>query len=240
MKKEKIKCAFTLAEILIVLVIIGILSVLMLVAIANNTDKNKGLFKKAYSTTERTVVELVNDETYYPFDHEKFGFKENTDVMIVGADYCTSTYKFIENVLVTDCDTNRQETGILLKFCNLFANNINLVQKPRFDEEIIKNNVRDFRYCYFKSNDGVDWTIGRVSTRNAPVNGFLVKVDVDGNDKGINTPEISGNVKVKADREAPNRDRFYMFVRYDGKIQLPDEDDIAKNYLKSHNLSKEN
>lgn len=69
------KKGFTLEEISIALVMVGILSVLMLSAIRKVTpDKNKVLFKKAYSIAERTVAELVNDETLYPYDSSRVGF----------------------------------------------------------------------------------------------------------------------------------------------------------------------
>ncbi len=73
------KKGFTLEEIAIALAMIGVLSVLMLNAIRKVTpDNNKILFKKAYSIVERTVAELVNDETLYPYDASRVGFL-NTD-----------------------------------------------------------------------------------------------------------------------------------------------------------------
>ena len=79
MKKLK---GFTLAETLVTLSIIGVLAVLTLTTLGNKVDRNKALFKKAYSITERTVVELVNDETLYhtrpsKVNHKKTQSKQN-------------------------------------------------------------------------------------------------------------------------------------------------------------------
>lgn len=75
------KKGFTLEEVMIALVMVGILSVLMLTAIRKVTpDNNKILFKKAYSIAERTIAELVNDETLYPYDTTRIGFL-NTDTI---------------------------------------------------------------------------------------------------------------------------------------------------------------
>ncbi len=73
------KKGFTLEEILIATVLVGVLAVLMMSAIKKVTpDKTKTMFKKAYSIAERTVAELVNDETLYPYDSARIGFL-NTD-----------------------------------------------------------------------------------------------------------------------------------------------------------------
>ena len=71
----RIKNAFTLAETLIVMAIIGVLATITMVALTGSLpDKKKAMFKKGYSVIERTVGEVVNDETLYPFSREKIGF----------------------------------------------------------------------------------------------------------------------------------------------------------------------
>ncbi len=75
------KKGFTLEEISIALVMVGILSVLMINAIQKAMpDKNKIMFKKAYSITERTVAELVNDETLYPYNSSSIGFLNTVSI----------------------------------------------------------------------------------------------------------------------------------------------------------------
>lgn len=60
------KKAFTLAETLITLAIIGVVMALMLRAINRvNPDKEKILFLKAYHGVEAVIAEAINDPTYY-------------------------------------------------------------------------------------------------------------------------------------------------------------------------------
>ena len=61
----KIK-AFTLAEILIVLVIIGVLTMILLpVAFQSSPDEKAMKFKKGYNTLNTVIKELVTSDRYY-------------------------------------------------------------------------------------------------------------------------------------------------------------------------------
>lgn len=128
MKKYEIN-AFTLAESLIVLTMIGVLAILVISALLHaSPDKNKAMFKKAYSVTERTVAELVNDETLYPYDPERIGFLNIDTVQIPGtAD-------------VAEGDT---------KLCKLFISKLNILGDP-----VIENDK-----CTFETTDGIYWTM---------------------------------------------------------------------------------
>ena len=103
---------FTLAETLIVISIIGVIAILILGTLFSSApDKNKALFKKAYSITERTVAELVNDETLYPYDPERIGFLNTDTVEIPG--------------------TNETVQGDQ-KMCKLFASKLNIIGEASF------------------------------------------------------------------------------------------------------------
>ncbi len=226
---KKLQKGFTLSEMLVAFCIIGVIAGLMISIMGDKVDRNKALFKKAYSITERTVVELVNDETYYPYDFDNFGFKETTDVKIVGADYFTST---------TDYDnpntTTRTTCDKLIKFCNLFSNNLNIESKPVFSGSPISS-------CSFSTTDGIYWQIqGSIAKiNNDPITGFLIEVDTNGINKEPNKPSSKAKVAANSEGNTKNRDVFYIYVRDDGKMQLPDNDEIAKSYLKSSNMNKE-
>jgi len=222
-KKPNYSKAFTLVEILIVLVVIGVIAVLTIPTIAQKIDRNKGLFKKAYSVIERTVGELVNDETYYPYNVSYFGFKEPTDVKIVGTGCYTSS--------IDDCKTARDANFgsnpnyKLIKFCNLFTSNVNTVEDREFSGS--KSNYK----CTFETNDGISWTI----KRDDDDKNFLITIDT--NVKGPNQPQ---NIdKIESQMNVKNRDRYFIYVRDDGKIRLPEKDTVAKGYLKASNLNRE-
>ena len=62
----KIKNAFTLAEILIVLVIIGVLTMILLpMAFQSSPDEDVMKFKKGYNTLGAVIRELVSSDKYY-------------------------------------------------------------------------------------------------------------------------------------------------------------------------------
>ena len=71
MKKQ----AYTLAEVLITLSIIGILAA-VLVPLANKfkPDKNKAMFLKTYDTIVKAVRELAGNTTIYPLVDDKYSY----------------------------------------------------------------------------------------------------------------------------------------------------------------------
>ena len=124
--ENKIK-AFTLAETLLVVMIIGIVAMIMLSNLQNAIpDKNKALFKKAYSITERTIAELVNDENFYPYDPNRIGFL-NTDVVQIPG-----------TTQAAEGDT---------KLCALFTNKLNLLGEVKYEDNS----------CKFETTDGMYW-----------------------------------------------------------------------------------
>jgi len=251
--KKKFK-AFTLAELFIVLMVIGVIAALTLPNLGTKIDRNKGIFKKTYGVVERLTAELVNDEEYYPYNPKEtqFGFGENTDYSIRGTGYCTSTTD--KHPKEAPCSgTLSGMKGRLVKFCNLFSNQLNLKENPTFHHD--KN--KDEYYCKFTTNDGVSW---QISAPTGPVDnfltkategsesiirGFIIRIDVNGS-KDPNKPETIDNVankkndKKNGQGDEKYRDTFYMLVRNDGKIQLPSKDETAKSYLGSTDLNKEN
>ena len=84
------KQAFTLAEILIVLVIIGVLTMILLpVAFQGSPDEDVLKFKKAYNTISTTVKELVSSDEYY--QDGDLGIRKNGN-MIDGTHKGDNTY----------------------------------------------------------------------------------------------------------------------------------------------------
>ncbi len=173
--------AFTLAETLIVLSIIGVVAILLLGTLTKSApDKNKAMFKKAYSVTERTIAELVNDETLYPYDPERIGFLNTDEVEIPGTS-----------------DTAEGDQ----KLCKLFTNKLNILGEPAFDGGD----------CTFETTDGIFWTmpvgVSDFSTKKiikVDVNGKEGAPNKDeGDDQDIFSINIysDGRVNVSGDKE---------------------------------------
>lgn len=100
------KPAFTLGEVLMTLAIIGVIAALLIPMIKQiQPDKQKVLFKKAYTNVERVVTELVNDEYLYPEADGKQGLDNTTSVTV-----------------------NDRSYGGANKFCELFAMKLNTLE----------------------------------------------------------------------------------------------------------------
>ena len=99
------KRAFTLGEVLVTLMIVGVIAALIIPIIKNaQPDKQKLMFKKAYTNVERIVTEMVNDDDLYPEVGDYVGLDNTTDVKVNDTTYTGNT-----------------------KFCNLFAMKVNII-----------------------------------------------------------------------------------------------------------------
>lgn len=97
--------AFTLGEVLVTLLIVGVIAAMLIPTLKNiQPDRQKLMFKKAYTTVERIVTELVNDDYLYSETDDAVGLDNTNDVEVNGAHYSGST-----------------------KFCKLFAMKVNVV-----------------------------------------------------------------------------------------------------------------
>ena len=175
---KKIK-AFTLAEVMVVLAVMGILAAIMLPTIAGiRPNKNKAMFKKAYYIAERLVFEMVNDESLYP-----------TTSDTVGLDNTYEAKLYDETFKGTD------------KFCKLFTRKVNTTSATI--NCVANRAVPTNAGPSFTTSDGIDWYMPITSFRNDAV----IYVDVNGREKDPNCqydantckrPDIF-QIKVKKD-----------------------------------------
>ena len=132
------KLAFTLAEILIVLVVIGVITAILLpVAIQSSPDENVMKFKKANATLGKAISELVNSEYYLNGD---LGVK--ADGTLLSIDF-----------------NNEEETSANVKyFCETFANVLNVKYKNCHTTNTSHCGAVDLRYGTKFSNNYSDHT----------------------------------------------------------------------------------
>ncbi len=93
MKINRIKNAFTLAEVLVSLTVIGILSATLVPVLYNNMAKESMvMLKKAYQVTGKAVSEMINDYDKYPDEDKGFTYISETKSTpaTTGADFCTN------------------------------------------------------------------------------------------------------------------------------------------------------
>ena len=214
---KKTKSGYTLAEVLIVMIVIGIIAAILMPMFGNlRPNQEQVMLKKAYYLAGRNVTELVNDDEFYAETDKEAtsGFANTANVRYKGVDY-----------------------GGNEKFCKLFAEKMNLkggyscssnlnyaTSMPKGQPAVSKT---------FTTADGMVWIL--------PVSNFgsvqSIYVDVNG-DKGPNC--FSGyatnlNTSVKcAKSEGP--DRFEIRVNNLGKLTVPDQ--VSQLYLETNKTSK--
>lgn len=211
------KKAFTLAETLIVLVLVGVLAIIVLSSLTKlQPDREKMLFKKAYSITERTVGELVNDESIYLYDPNKIGFRNTDPADVEGT---STVYQGAE------------------KFCRFFARKLNTFEDTTFDSST--------NSCDFQTTDGITWNVQ--SYFDNSVENVVVSVDINGvkdpniptltSDEVLADPSLL-DITAHPELTASNRDRYFIYVHFDGRVTVAPDSQEAE-FLKSHD-SKEN
>lgn len=221
MNTKKIKKAFTLAEIMIVLTIVAVLSTILLKSMDGMTpDKEIAYFKKAYSVGERIIAELVSDETLYPYDANRGGFL-NTDCVEV-----PGTADQVGPSCPGATDASKR------KFCELFKSKVNVL------EEITASNQTELRKklwtsatlsgtpCLFQTSDGIVWFIDTE-----------FKCDPDASGKCKPASSIySVNVSVDYTLDTSDNDPLSFAVSANGRITVDGEKE--REILRSSTVTK--
>ncbi len=205
--------AFTLAEILIVLTIIGILTAILLPAAFHSTpDQNVMKFKKCYSTLGTVIRELVSSDKYYyegDLGMKTTGVDSGTLITSSMSNYFCKSLADLLNV------KNDQCTGTVNKSKTGWRNIKDKLEqsKSEFDSDC---NITPTRYI--TTSDGVSWfeanneaTFGILDSSKRRFNG-PVNVDADGFDTAYKI--ICIDVDGLGDGEVP----FGFGIRADGKI----------------------
>lgn len=116
----RIEKAFTLAEVMITMAILGVLASILLPAVSKmRPNENKTLFKKAYYVAERMVGELVNDDSLYPLgDGDSEGLDNVAEAWYDGECYGKPDAED------PPCANGSNGSD---KFCKLFAAKVNTI-----------------------------------------------------------------------------------------------------------------
>lgn len=220
--------AFTLAELMVCLLLVSVLATILLPAIIQNKpNKSKVMFRKSYYIIERVVSELINDEDLYPNDKENntMGFANVAEVVYAGNHYSGTT-----------------------KFCNLFYEKLNTTTSSpncSTSRETPSAVPVENAEGTFITNDGVIWYLPAskifassnfesteevengdgTTTPASPAGRIEQELSVDIN--GINKPNCYFDENTCKDP-----DRFKVFVRFDGKVRVDGEKE--REYLMSN------
>lgn len=169
------RTGFTMAELLVCLAIISVIATILIPTLHSiHPDKEKTMFKKAYSLSERVVEELVNDPELYPDNGINVGFDNVGSVTYNGITYgagsSTLSETEITTVLTSNCgnypensddriacerdqaSTIRNLKDARIKFCRLFAMKLNTLE----DADTITTNCENAAHANLEEETAED------------------------------------------------------------------------------------
>ena len=225
---------FTLAEVMLTLVIMCVVAVVAVPVItANRPSNEKVLLKKAYNTTEQVISELVSNERFYPSDItlkdvDSTNFPNNT------APSGFINYKYPPNDATLEYTIQESFANAnKAKGCNCYDMNLpkltvlfccSLKTVNKTGNTMCSKKSDNTTECDFETTDGIAWHTKDATTvsniyKNLSNSIFTITTDVDNKWGGRHLAITSSGYK---------KTRFVFNVYYDGKIQV---DSDAQNIL---------
>lgn len=221
--------AFTLVETLLAIVIIGVTATILVPILQNAMpNNNRTMFKKAYSTLQRSIDSMIGDEENYP-------------PSATGIDTSISPNRVVSRGFnYTAATTN----GSVNKFCFLLTQQLNTVGTTFCPATTgwSNNGWAANQIGTFTTTDGISWRLYLRSSDDHPDEQFpitnipssgdsvwpvMVSIDVNGS-QGPNCSTVtglynglftSGVCAVTSDCSS-NPDQFLIDIRYDGKLHV--------------------
>lgn len=205
------KKAFTLAETLITLMIIGVIATLMYRALVDaRPDEEALMYRKAFYAVEEVIRTLANDSTKYD-DDELLFMQDSKD----GSDYNEVFCKYVAGTLNTlgtiDCTSSELGTN-----ANLTESKVNF----KLTNGMAFGNFND----EFSDEDSDSLTPDTI-TVCVDVNGIG-----NGPDKGCKS----------SDKNVKKRDQYKIRIQHDGKVMTGEGSDwdIETEILENRRISK--
>lgn len=191
--------AFTLAELLIALGVIGLLTAILMPIVSGlMPNQNALMAKKAYYTTETVISSLMNDPYCYPKIRARVGLDDG-----LGYKKCAKWGGEENKDSLTTPDSSK-------KLVTLFADKLD-----------IKDSISNYA---FKTKDGMIWSFNSTASKfkpNDPNSSIILIVDVNGND-GPNCGQTKQCPKCPDTARTDGFDRFAMRIYARGRIKILD------------------
>ncbi len=245
MKKNK-KNGFTLAEVLIALTVVGVVSVVLIGALGKiKPNKEKVLFRKAYNTTVRIVSEMINDEELYP---DSTDLTDTSEVTYRGKTY-SGDGKFCGLFKakvggVTGTTDNIAEVALGDSAADGYDDDFACYSANTLSVRAWIDKLSMVIGGYFTTNDGIAWSVPMFTSFGGKMDYMTILVDVNGLENGPNcadwpetidddTTGIQESINVGLGLECDDGstyDRFLIIVDPHGKVFVLD-DTKAQEYL---------
>ena len=230
--------AFTLAELLIALAVIGVLAAILMPIVFNIIpDQNALMAKRAYFSTQTVVSELINDDSCYPDQtyviNPRIGFED-------GYGY-VNCEKWGGNA-ETEQYINTEGSPVM-KFATLFADSLD-VKKGTYSADSGNKGAT------FTTKDGMVYKIFPVKQNSADKIGISVDVNGLGTSNKPNCGQskvsmaepgtilnLNSSAQTNSSTSCTNlksgHDKFGMVIDYDGTISI--EDSWARKAVEINN-----
>lgn len=203
MDMKKRASAFTLAETLLTIMIIGILVALMLRAINRvNPDKDKVLFLKAYHATEAAIGYIINDSTKYDPTYMTDAERDSAESegVELNLDFRDPPYEDAVASVTNESGEQEDKKNISQSeaICYFLADQLNTVGPVKCTSNgttgidganfRLSNGVCFYNWSGVKSNGSIDGVIDPTCTSAS--DGYVIRVFKDGK---VTVPEtVSG------------------------------------------------
>jgi len=243
---------FTLTEVMVTLGLLGIIAAITVPAVMNIApDTNKIMFKKSYSTLEKAIDEMINDESLYPSD-TTWTFKQDasTSYTYICDDVNGVPVQCGFHNVVSPTKTSYPNYYDYNKFCTLLTDELNTVGT------ISCPGVGTHTIGTFTTSDGVSWSLysqysdndnivaystihegycDYSASQEFPLDSTLYTTKITMDVNGSKAPNCSedgfSNPTVSACAAGKKPDTFQISVRYDGKLNVPSTDSTATSIL---------
>lgn len=198
------KNAFTLAETLIVLVIIGVIAGFLIPAInSSKPDKNAIMYRKAFYAVEDAVSKLANDTTTFPDNNIFARDLVANDAVLNGANFCNALADTLNTVGAVQCDVAGGLTPI----------------NPLEQATPYTAAHRNFRTTngmeFFGVQQGFSDTTATPTQSSYNGSYITICVDVNGLENGDNVGCYQTTI---ADICSTKKDQFRINIKWDGKV----------------------
>lgn len=190
------KKAFTLAETLITLVIVGIIAVMVYSNLMRvKPDENATLYKKAFYSVQEAVRALANDDSLYPDAELMFKYEPaKADADDYNLAFCKNMANALNTIGEIKCSSNKITSG------------------ASTGQGDFTNGKYDFKLTNGMVFSGFNQEFTDEDSNSLTSDTITVCVDVNGIGKGVDK-----GCKASESTEK-NRDRFRMRIHYDGKV----------------------
>ena len=221
------KKAFTLAEIMIVLAVIGVLTAILLpVAFHSTPDENVMKFKKGHNALLTAIRELVNSDKYY-LDGDLGKKVDGTDV--VDTKYFCNTVVDILNAKEHDCPeaTLSSTNAVVSEDWELNGTNSTPIKelidercKTRETEGLINSIIVNDGIVFYEAYPG--YPFGAKLSSGATKCAYYYVWDKEGVDSGVNYSSgfyyVYKPFCMDVDGIGEGEDPFGYGIRVDGKV----------------------